>query len=77
MNHLKTLVTSAALAFAFAIPAANAQNAPGQDRGVADCALQFVQCLTGGGSAVTCGIAFAQCLASGGAAAGAADRRED
>lgn len=77
MNHLKALVASAALAIAFAIPAASAQNAPAQDRGVLDCTVKLAQCLSSGGNALACGIAFAQCLSSGDAAAQAIARRED
>lgn len=75
MNNLKTLVAAAALAFTFAIPAANAQ--PAQDRGgVADCAVKLATCLATGGSALSCGIEFVQCLSSGSASASIADRRE-
>ena len=76
MNHLKTLVAAAALAFTFAIPAANAQ--PAQDRGgVADCAVKLASCLAEGGGAVNCAIEFVKCLTSDSASTSIADRRED
>lgn len=74
MNHLKTLVAAAALAFTFAIPAANAQ--PAQDRGVADCAVKLATCLATGGGAMSCAIEFVQCLTSGDASTSIVDRRE-
>ena len=73
MNHLKTVLTSAALALAFAIPSAHAQNAP--QRGVVDCGVKLATCLASGGNVLTCGIEFAQCLAAGSAAP--AERREN
>lgn len=73
MNHLKTVLTSAALALAFAIPSANAQNA--SERGVVDCGVKLATCLASGGNVLTCGIEFAQCLAAGSAAP--AERREN
>lgn len=74
MSHLKAIVAAAALAFAFAIPAAHAQ--PAQDRGVADCALKFALCLTSGGDVLTCGTEFAKCVVAGGVSTAVADRRE-
>jgi len=74
MNNLKTLVVAAALAFTFAIPAANAQ--PVQNRGVADCALKLATCLASGGNALTCAVEFVQCLSAGGASTSIVDRRE-
>lgn len=73
MNHLKSVVASAALVLAFAIPSANAQ--PAGQRGAADCGLQFVVCMTTGGSITTCSLEFTKCLISGGKAA-ALDRRD-
>ncbi|QNR96410.1 hypothetical protein ICJ04_12875 [Stenotrophomonas sp. 169] len=75
MNHLKTLVAAAALAFTFAIPAANAQ--PAQERGVSDCAVKLASCLAEGGGAVNCAIEFVKCLTSDSASTSIADRRED
>ncbi len=72
MNHLKSVVASAALVLAFAVPSAHAKPAPQQ--GVVDCGIQFVTCMATGGSALTCGLAFAKCLAGGGKAI--ADRRD-
>ena len=73
MNTLKTVLTSAALAFAFAIPSANAQNA--NEAGVADCTVKLAACLATGGTALNCGVEFAKCLVSGDAAP--AERREN
>lgn len=73
MNHLKSVVASAALVLAFAIPSANAQ--PAEQRGVVDCGIQFVSCMTSGGNIVTCALAFGKCLIFGGKAA-ALDRRD-
>lgn len=76
MNHVKTLLVSAA--FALAIPVAHAQNAPAQERGIADCAIQLTVCLASTKNLLACGIAFAKCMITGGnSAALAAGRSED
>ena len=72
MNHLKSVIASAALVLAFTVPSANAQPAP--QGGVLDCGIQFATCMASGGNVLTCGLAFAKCLADGDK--GIADRRD-